>query len=64
MVDVSFIDCFLLEEAVIDVQENLAPKEGKEPNLSGIEPSCHESFDEGKFILPLKHKIPILCTTT
>ena len=33
-------------------------------NLPEIEPSWNESFDEGKFILPLMHKIPILSTTT
>jgi hypothetical protein len=33
-------------------------------NFPEIEPSWNESFDEGKFILPLMHKIPILSTTT
>jgi hypothetical protein len=50
----------LLEEAVTDVPETLAPKEGQEPDLPEIEPSCYKSFDEGKFILPLMHKILIL----
>jgi hypothetical protein len=50
----------LLEEAVNDI----APEEGQEPDLSEIELSCHENFDEGKFILPLMHKLPILSTTT
>jgi hypothetical protein len=55
---------FLLEEAVIGVQENLATEEGQEPDLTEIEPSCHESFDDGKFILPLMHKLPTLSTST
>jgi hypothetical protein len=54
----------LLEEALSDVLKPLAPEEGQEPDLPEIEPSYHESFDEGKFILPLMHKIPILSTTT
>ena len=54
----------LLEEAVTDVPEPVAPEEGQELDLPEIELSCHESFDEGKFILPLMHKIPILSTTT
>jgi hypothetical protein len=54
----------LLEEAVTDVLKTLASEEGKEPELLEIESSCHESFDEGKFILPLMHKIPTLSTTT
>jgi hypothetical protein len=49
---------------VTDVPEPVAPKEGQEPNLLEIELSCHEIFDESKFILPLMHKIPILSTTT
>jgi hypothetical protein len=40
--------------------KTLAPKEGQEPDLPEIEPSCYKSFDEGKFILPLMHKILIL----
>jgi hypothetical protein len=55
---------FLLEEAVIDAQENLALKEGQEPDLQKIEPSCQKSFDEGKFIRTLMHKLPILSTIT
>jgi hypothetical protein len=54
----------LLEEGVSDVLKTLASEEGKEPELLEIESSCHESFDEGKFILPLMHKIPTLSTTT
>jgi hypothetical protein len=54
----------LLEDAVTGVPEPSAPKEGQEPDLLEIELSCHESFDEGKFILPLMHKIPTLSTTT
>jgi hypothetical protein len=54
----------LLEEAGTDDPEPVAPKEGQEPDLPEIELSCHENFDEGKFILPLMHKLPILSTTT
>jgi hypothetical protein len=54
----------LLEEAVTDVLKPVAPEEGQEPDLLEIEPSCHESFNEGKFNLPLMHKIPIHSTTT
>jgi hypothetical protein len=47
-----------------DPLENVAPEEGQEPNLPKIELSCQESFDEGKSILPLMHKLPTLSTTT
>jgi hypothetical protein len=57
-----FLD--LLEEVVTDILETLATEEGQEPDLPEIEPSCHESLDEGKFILPFLHKIPALFTTT
>ena len=50
-------------EVVTDVPEPISLKEGQEPDHPEKEPSCHESFDEGKFILPLMHKIHILCTT-
>jgi hypothetical protein len=50
----------LLEEAATDVPKTLALEEGQEPDLPEIEPSCHKSFDEGKFNLPLMHKIYIL----
>jgi hypothetical protein len=57
-----FLD--LLEEVVTNILETLATKEGQEPDLPEIEPSCHESFDEGEFILPFLNKIPTLFTTT
>jgi hypothetical protein len=53
----------LLEEAGTVDPEPVAPEEGQEPDLLEIELSCHENFDEGKFILPLMHKLPILSTT-
>jgi hypothetical protein len=53
-----------LEGEVVDDPETLAPKEGQELDLPEIEPPCHESFDEGKFILPLMHKMLILYTNT
>jgi hypothetical protein len=43
---------------------NVAPEEGQEPDLPEIELWCQESFDEGKSILPLMHKLPTLSTTT
>jgi hypothetical protein len=54
----------LLEEAGTDDPEPVAPKEGQEPDLSEINLLCQESFDEGKSILPLMHKLPISSTTT
>jgi hypothetical protein len=41
----------------------VAPEEAQEPDLSEIDLSCHENFDEGKSILPLMHELPILSTT-
>jgi hypothetical protein len=35
-----------------------------EPDPSEIDLLCQENFDEGKSILPLMHKLPILSTTT
>jgi hypothetical protein len=55
---------FLQGEEGSDPPVNIAPEEGQEPDLPEIEISCQESFDEGKSILPLMHKIPILSTTT
>jgi hypothetical protein len=63
MFDVLFIACFVRRNKVRR-SRNVAPEEGQEPNLPEIELLCHESFDEGKFILPLVHKLPILSTTT
>lgn len=54
----------LLEEAMIDVSETLAPEEGQELDLPEIEPSCHENFDKGNLILSLMHKLPMFSTTT
>jgi hypothetical protein len=50
----------LLEEVVTDVPETVAPEEGQESDLLEIEPLCHEGFDEGKFNIPLMHKMSIL----
>jgi hypothetical protein len=47
-----------------DPPEIIAPEEGQEPDLSEIDLSCQENFDEGKSILPLMHKLPTLSTTT
>jgi hypothetical protein len=55
---------FLLEEAGTADLEPVAPEEGPEPDLPEVDLLCQESFDEGKSILPLMHKLPILCTTT
>ena len=52
-----------LEEAGIVDPEPLAPEEGPEPELPEVGLLCQESFDEGKSILPLMHKLPILSTT-
>jgi hypothetical protein len=54
----------LLEEAVTVDPEPVAPEEGSEPDLPEVDLLCQESFDEGKSILPLMHKLPILSTTT
>jgi hypothetical protein len=54
---------FLQGEQGFDPPENIALEEGQEPDLSEIELSCQESFDEGKSILPLMHKLPTLSTT-
>jgi hypothetical protein len=55
---------FLQDKKGSDFPEPIAPEEGQEPDLPKIELSCQESFDEGKFILPLMHKVPILSSTT
>jgi hypothetical protein len=54
----------LLDEVVVDAQETRVSEEGKEPNLSEADPLYHENFNDGKFILPLMHKLPMLFTTT
>jgi hypothetical protein len=54
---------FVLGKEGPDPSENVAPEEGQEPDLSEIELSCQENFDEGKSILPLMHELPILSTT-
>jgi hypothetical protein len=46
-----------------DSPEIVAPEEGQDPDLPEIDLSCQESFDEGKSILPLMHKLPTLSTT-
>jgi hypothetical protein len=63
-VDVLFYRLFLLEEARTVDPEPVAPEEGPEPNLPEVDLLCQESFDEGKSIFPLMHKLPILSTTT
>jgi hypothetical protein len=55
---------FLQGEEGSDPPENVAPEEGQEPDLQELELSCQESFNEGKSILPLMHKLPTLSTTT
>jgi hypothetical protein len=54
----------LIEEAGTVDPEPVAPEEGPEPNLPEVDLLCQESFDEGKSIFPLMHKLPILSTTT
>ena len=54
---------FFLEEAGTVDPEPVAPEEGPEPELPEVGLLCQESFDEGKSILPLMHKLPILSTT-
>jgi hypothetical protein len=54
----------LLEEAGTVDLEPVAPEEGPKPDLPEVDLLCHESFDEGKSIIPLMHKLPILSTTT
>jgi hypothetical protein len=55
---------FLLEEAGTVDLEPVTPEEGPEPDLSEVDLLCQESFDGGKSILPLMHKLPILSTTS
>jgi hypothetical protein len=64
MVDVLFLTYFLLGEEGSDPPEIVVPEEEQEPDLFEIDLSCQESFDEGKSILPLMHKLPTLPTTT
>jgi hypothetical protein len=54
----------LLEEVGTINPEPVAPEEGQEPDPPEINLLCQESFDEGKSILPLMHKLPISSTTT
>jgi hypothetical protein len=54
---------FLQGEEGSDHLEFVAPEEGQELDLSEIDLSCQENFDEGKSILPLMHKLPTLSTT-
>jgi hypothetical protein len=57
-----FTVCFLEEEGTAD-PDSVAPEEGSEPELPEVYLMCQESFNEGKSILPLMHKLPILSTT-
>jgi hypothetical protein len=54
----------LQDEEGSDFPKPIAPEEGQELDLLEIDLSCQESFDKGKFILPLMHKLPILSTNT
>jgi hypothetical protein len=59
--------CLLLvlqDEEGSDFPKPVALEEGQEPDLPEMELSWREGFDEGKFILPLMHKLPIISTTT
>jgi hypothetical protein len=58
-----FIDYFTRRSGTVD-PELIAPEEGPEPDLPEVDLLCQESFDEGKSILPLMHKLHILSTTT
>ena len=58
-----FTVCFLEEEGTAD-PDPVAPEEGSEPELPEVDLLCQESFNEGKSILPLMHKLPILSTTS
>jgi hypothetical protein len=53
----------VLGEEGFNPPEIIAPEEGQEPDLSEIDLSWQENFDEGKSILPLMHKLPTLSTT-
>jgi hypothetical protein len=57
-----FIACFLEEAGAAD-PDPVAPGDGPEPELPEVDLLCQESFDEGKSIRPLMHKLPILSTT-
>jgi hypothetical protein len=54
---------FLQSEEGSDTLEIIALEEGQESDLPEIELSCQESFDNGKSLLPLMHKLPTLSTT-
>jgi hypothetical protein len=54
---------FVLGEEGSEPSESVVREEGQEPDLSEIDLSCQENFDEGKSILPLMHELPILSTT-
>ena len=53
----------MLSEEGSDPSEIVALEEGQEPDLSEIDLSCQENFDDGKSVLPLMHELPILSTT-
>jgi hypothetical protein len=53
----------MLGEEGSDPLEIVAPEEGRVPDLSEIDLSCLENFDEGKSILPLMHELLILSTS-
>jgi hypothetical protein len=57
-----FIDCFTRRSGDRG-SGTRSPEEGPEPDLPEVDLLCQESFDEGKSILPLMHKLPILSTT-
>jgi hypothetical protein len=57
-----FTICFLKAAGTADPDPG-APEEGSEPGPPEVDFPCQESFDEGKSILPLMHKLPILSTT-
>ena len=64
MIVVLFLLIFLLEEEGSDPSEFVAPEEGQEPDPFEIDLLCLESFDEGRSVLPLMHKLPTLSTIT
>jgi hypothetical protein len=53
----------VLSEEGSDPSEIVALEEGQEPDLSEIDLSCQENFDDGKSIPSLMHELPILSTT-
>ena len=54
---------YLQGEEGSDPPKIVALEEGQDPDLLELDLSCQESFEEGKSILFLMHKLPTLSNT-